>query len=267
MIKTPFKTAISPLIAVNLLIAALVAGCSQPKAQYKPAWLISRSDVERYSLSLLVEPDADVRRMTIERLAETGHADDPKAVEALIRALRGDPSESVRCAAVCALRDVGGPSIAGEFLDVLAAGPSSNSPRAAGPKLRWELVYALRSPQCAGHSDVELHTRIRDRAIEILGSDPDRDVRMEAARLLGHYESRETLASLIKALRQADFGVVYEAGRSLERLTGKELPYEPGPWEQWLASTSDPFADKPAEDEPSKSRHSWWPFGGSSARR
>lgn len=231
------------------ILLSVVTGCHQPKAQYKPGWLVSDADAKRYALSLLVEPDADVRRMTIDRLRESGHADDSEAVVALIRVLRDDPSDGVRCAAVQALRDANAASVTEEFLMVLAASPSSASPRSAGPKLRRELMSALADPGQAGHGNQALHLRVRDQAIERLVSDPDRDVRVEAARLLGHYASRESLAALVLALRQADFGVVYQAGRSLERLTGQRLPYEPVPWEQWLANTNDPFAQKSATAE------------------
>lgn len=78
-------------------------------------------------------------------------------------------------------------------------------------------------------------------AVDLLKNDASRDVRVLAARVLGFCPSIEPLRTLIATLRLRDFGVVHEAERSLMRLTGTAFAYNPRQWEQWLASTDDPF--------------------------
>jgi hypothetical protein len=231
------------------LVLIVAAGCKGPKQRYKPAVLATQSDVARYTRQALEHEDADVRRSSIQQIGKTRHADSPIVVDALAVIARTDTSESVRCVAVRALGKLEDKKAVDTILLLLEDPAEHPTVRPASPDLRWEAIQVLykfaNSEQLDEHASSTAH-RI---AIRSLGTDPARDVRLEAARLLGLFPDSDSVRALIKALWQRDFGVVYESERSLMRLTGKTHDHDPGRWESWLNSTSDPFAERGALDD------------------
>jgi hypothetical protein len=246
------------------LIALLIAtGCSSHKKRYhKPGLLVTEADARRYIRKALEDPDADVRRAAIQQLAKTRHANLPVVVDGLAVAARTDPSESVRCAAVRALAELKNDEAVETVLVLLDDSAGNPTVRPAGAELRWEAMQALHA--YAKDANLDPHSRDKTRIIAVtaLASDPARDVRLEAAKLLGNFATPDTLRALIDGLRQRDFGVVYESERSLMRLTGKTFDRDAARWETWLNTTTRPFADRGSLDdtlEPPTAK-GWWPW-------
>ena len=250
-------------LAIALLATGLLpAGCNRPKQRYKPAALATQSDVSRYVLLALEHDDADVRRSAIQQIARTRHAGLPVALDAFALAARTDPSESVRCAAIRALGEHQGDKTVNTMIVLLTTTEEPSGVRPAGAGVRWEasrvLCNAVRS-DAIGESSRRV---VRAVAVDRLERDASRDVRLTAAKLLGYDPDLVCVRALIGSLRQRDFGVVYEAERSLMRLTGKSHEHDAARWSRWLDATADPFAQRGALDAKldSDSRRGLWPF-------
>jgi HEAT repeat protein len=70
--------------------------------------------------------------------------------------------------------------------------------------------------------------------------DENRDVRIAATDALRHYRNQEVARTLIAQLNERDFGVAWQAHRSLKKITGRDLRYDAS---AWLGLISGP--DKP----------------------
>jgi HEAT repeat protein len=71
--------------------------------------------------------------------------------------------------------------------------------------------------------------------IDALGKDPARDVRLAAAEGLGHQRYAETAEALVQVLKDdQDVALRHVATESLKKITGKDMPAKPEPWEAYL---------------------------------
>jgi len=222
--------------------------CHKPKVRFKPTVLATERDVAGYVNLALEHEDADVRRVSINRIVQTRYRSQPAVVDALDLIARTDASDAVRCAAIRALGESGDPKAVGTMLAILD-NASDATTRNAGGDVRWEAVEVLGRRTESGQAAQEQRAAVRRTALRLLAGDPSRDVRLSAARLLGHDSSMEAVHGLIDALRQRDFGVAYEAEQSLTRLTGQTFDYDSTRWQEWLATANDPF---PGHDEQAK---------------
>jgi HEAT repeat protein len=230
------------------LLIVCGGGCHKPKVQFKPAVLATERDVVGYVNLALEHEDADVRRVSINRIAQTRYRSKPAVVDALDLIARTDGSDAVRCAAIRALGESGDAKATGTMLAILDE-KSDATTRNAGDDVRWEAVEVLGRRAESGEAAQEQRAAVRRTALRLLAGDPSRDVRLSAARLLGSDSSMEAVHGLIDALRQRDFGVAYEAEQSLTRLTGQTFDHDSTRWAEWLASANDPF---PGHDEHTK---------------
>jgi hypothetical protein len=69
----------------------------------------------------------------------------------------------------------------------------------------------------------------------------NRDVRIAAADALKHYRTIEVARALITLLNGRDFGVAWQAHRSLVAITGTDKRYDESAWLQYLSSSEQPF--------------------------
>jgi HEAT repeat protein len=86
----------------------------------------------------------------------------------------------------------------------------------------------------------------------------DTDVRAEAADALGQYAEVRVLDKLIAALDDPQLIVNRTAIRSLKTLTGQELPDDRLAWTKWEQSATAPFAGQRAYVYPVFSREKSW---------
>lgn len=233
---------IGRISAVLCVVLAFGFGCAKQKTVYKPPFLATKGDVKRYALIALDHQDSDVRRSAILQISRTRHAGEPVAIDTLALVARTDGSESVRCAAVRALGRQHGNKCINTMIALLRDTGGQTGIRPAGDQVRWESMKALCECADAGAITPPARATVEDLAVQALASDRFRDVQVSAAHLLGHFPTMDAARALITALRHADFAVVYEAERSLLRLTGTTHDHDPLRWSRWLESTTDPFA-------------------------
>ncbi len=70
--------------------------------------------------------------------------------------------------------------------------------------------------------------------------DEQRDIRIAAAEALQHYKKIEAARALVVLLNERDFGLAWQAQRSLTRLTGKNLGYDDKAWLAYLTGPEKP---------------------------
>ena len=167
----------------------------------------------------------DSRRRGIDKLARWDFAQDGPYVRRYRQIAQDDPDPLVRATALRALnraRDAGARPL---FIAAL---------RDPAPEVRLEAAKALSNlpdPDAAGPlirivSDVERE---------------DRDVRIAAADALRYYKSVEVARALIPRLNERDFGVAWQARRSLRRITGRDLRYDEAAWLAYITGAEKPL--------------------------
>ena len=69
-----------------------------------------------------------------------------------------------------------------------------------------------------------------------------RDVRIACADALREYKQSDVAQSLIRVLSDRDFGVAWQARRSLNLMTANDFRYDQTAWLKYLTGTEKPFA-------------------------
>jgi len=77
--------------------------------------------------------------------------------------------------------------------------------------------------------------------IKVATSDENRDVRVAATDALKYYKSLQVARTLSALLADHDFSVSWQARRSLEYLTGKDLGYDQAKWLGYFSGPTKPF--------------------------
>jgi len=67
------------------------------------------------------------------------------------------------------------------------------------------------------------------------------DVRVACADALRMYRTSEVAQALVRALRDRNFGVAWQARQSLQLMTGKDFRYDTAAWLTYLSGTNKPF--------------------------
>lgn len=158
--------------------------------------------------------DPDLRRRSVILLATADWGGDPAFMRAY-RLLVDDPDSTVRCAALRAL---------GRHGDAQDIPRGVAYLRDANPYVRWEAALMLQ----------RLHG---DQAIapltKAMRDDDDGDVRAACAYALAQYLQPSVFQSLVGALNDDDFAVVWQAEHSLRRLTGENFADDGSAWLAW----------------------------------
>jgi HEAT repeat protein/beta-lactamase regulating signal transducer with metallopeptidase domain len=152
-------------------------------------------------LSVLKDENAAVRLAAVESL---GNLSDPRAVDALVQALKTDTDPRVREAAAEALGNIDSP----RAVPGLIAALGSEKVSAVRAKIAWAL----------GEIDDA-------RAVEALGGavrDPDAEVRRQVVWALGELESPAAVPMLIPALKDADVETRKQAAEALGEIGNKD---------------------------------------------
>lgn len=233
------------LMVVSLWVAV---GCKSARSLQLPAVLATKNDVARYLIEALEEKRPDARRAAIVRVAQTRHAQREAVVETLCTIARTDASPMVRCAAIRALSDHPNPTSTETLAAIAATFDRQSTIRLPDPQVRADALAALCRLARENRLEGETGRMARQAAIDLLRADESREVRIVAARYLGSCPDAESLSALIASLNQRDFGVVYQAERSLNRLTGQTFDHDPLAWDEWRVSQSDPFVAYPTTD-------------------
>ena len=217
-----------------------VAGCAEQKfdatldSAFKKLFKPRRTP-QQYMIIAVSDVDPDVRREAVGRIAESKKHDQEWAIKGFvaIALLENDPQ--ARCVAVRALGRTGDRRAVETCLKILNY--REHPPAEVRPPddlCRWDATASL-----ADLSASSLPEESRSEALETfvgrLRSDPDRHVRIAAARGLQHFAEIEAIRGLIEGLRDEDFAVAHQCEYSLAWLTGTTHDCDPYLWEQWLA--------------------------------
>jgi HEAT repeat protein/beta-lactamase regulating signal transducer with metallopeptidase domain len=189
---------------------ALVAGVAEHTLQevptterQAPGVTQKRDTAVPALLSVLKDENAAVRLAAVESL---GNLSDPRAVDALVQALRTDTDPQVREAAAEALGEIDSP----RAVPGLIAALGSEKVGAVRAKIAWAL----------GEIDDK-----RSGAVEALGAvvrDPDAEVRRQAVWALGELEAATAVPMLIPALKDADTETRKQAAWALGEIQSKD---------------------------------------------
>jgi len=166
-----------------------------------PAMTQKRDTAVPALLSVLTDENATVRLAAVQSL---GNLSDPRAVDALVQALKTDTDPQVREAAAEALGEIDSP----RAVPGLIAALGSEKVGAVRAKIAWAL----------GEIDDK-------RAVEALGAvvrDPDAEVRRQAVWALGELEAATAVPMLVPALKDADTKTRKQAAWALGEIQSKD---------------------------------------------
>ncbi len=218
-----------------------------------------RKTVKDYMLVALESDNADIRREALTKVAKSRAITDDWAIRGLDAIARTDKASQVRCVALRTLSRADDARAVSVSLQVLNHEKHADSVRAPDDDVRWECLLILERNCTHGTVAEKEREAVRDTFIQHVTHSKHRDARVTSARGLRHFLDRPALDALIEALKDRDFGVVYQAERSLAMLTGTTHNHDPDAWKQWLSETADPFADAgmiPETLDPPKK--TWW---------
>ncbi len=237
-----------------LLVMVLLVGCSDAD---KRRWT-SRTAQQNFTAALDAG-HADERRDAVVRIGESRYFTSEEAFAVLDAVARTDPAAQIRCIAIRILGRYGDARPVATMLGILEVEPDAPEALPANEDVRWEAATALEALAAKGLVAGEQVPAVRDLYIGYLRSDPNRNVRIVAARALGRFEDRAVFDPLFKALRSEDFMIADTSERSLIALTGVTHEYDADAWSAWLEKTPDPFTHAgrvPVTTRPAGP--SWW---------
>jgi HEAT repeat protein len=207
---------------------------SAVKKLFKP-----RRTPQQYMIIAVSDADPDLRRSAVAKVAESKKYDQEWAIKGFIAIALLESDPQARCVAVRALGQTGDPRAVETCLKILNY--REHPPAEVRPPddlCRWDATDAL-AELSAGPLPEELRSEVLETFLARLRGDPDRHVRIAAAKGLRHFPEPDALHGLIDGLRDEDFAVVHECENSLAWLTGVTHDCDPYLWEQWLEAHED----------------------------
>jgi hypothetical protein len=245
-------------MALMMLSAVLIGGCKSPLRDQKQPWMMTEEDAGEYVVQALENPSPDARRHAINRLGASRYVHQPSVLKALSLIARTDASQSVRTAALMAMGRASDPIVAETAVDILQACVTGEARPMPDELVRTEAVNNLTELSRKGMLPADVDDRVVSLGVELLQSDRSRNVRLAAAQLLGYCPRKQALFALADALDQRDFGICYEAERSLMRLTGRTFKHDAVAWRRFITSTDNPFAERGKLDDQLEPRERKW---------
>ncbi|MFN0134741.1 MAG: HEAT repeat domain-containing protein [Phycisphaerae bacterium] len=227
-------------VSVALVLLCVLAGCDQGGNR---KILDGNRSPGEYMIIAVTDPDPDVRREAVGRVARSRKADEEWAVDGFITIALLDSDTQARCVAVRGLEEGRDPRSIDALLKLLNHRnykPEEVKPPAA--VLRADASLAL-ARLCESGMIVESQREpLAATFLNRLSSDEDRHVRIASARGLANFPGDETLRGLIAGLRDTDFAVVHRCEESLVRLTGVSHHCVAAEWERWYEENKgEPF--------------------------
>lgn len=226
-------------LAVVALLAA-VTGCDQGGNR---KILDDKHSPGEYMIIAVTDPDPDVRREAVGRVAKSKKVHEDWAVDGFVTIALLDSDTQARCVAVRGLeqgRDARAVATLLKLLNHRNYKPEEVKPPAA--VLRADAALALARLCEAGIVAADQRDSVMSTFLSRLSSDDDRHVRIAAARGLAEFAGDDSLRGLIAGLRDADFAVVHRCEDSLVQLTGVSHQCVAADWERWYEENKgEPF--------------------------
>ena len=245
------------MVAIGTVGLFAMTGCAGKIRDHKPTMLLTSGDVDHYITVAGNDPSADERRGAIHRLGESKHLTDARVIQTLIDVANQDESEPVRSAAMLVLDQSQTPESCDTALSIVQADVDRKLP-ADNASVRSMALKTIRNCIETDRTPAEQLAPSVNLAGQIVENDRSRHVRLEAVRMLGCFPTRQSLDILILALKQRDFGICYEAEKSLHRLTGESYDCNAEDWQHFVSGVADPFANAPADAGAQKSEKRSW---------
>jgi len=214
---------VNRLVMVAVSTILLVAGCG---GHGGPSWKDKLFPPPVGTQLVKVESDkADERREALEAIAaDSGARRLPSVVKVFCIVAKSDKDPLVRSAAVRGLAVMEGEEVAAT-LGAVATHDES-------PYVRMDACRALGN-QKDGAPAAPL--------AEVLCGDRVGDVRVAAAEALRNFKDKGALKPLVAALDDSSLAVSRKAWESLRYMTGQNMPRKADAWNDFLASSQDPF--------------------------
>ena len=239
------------------LVVLLVAlgGCSDASLNALVQKVLQpKRTPQQYMLIAVSEKDPDLRRKAVAKVAESDQLDSEWAIKGLtaIALLEDDPQ--TRCVAIRALGRIDDPRALQTLLKILNYQDyPAGQVRPPDDVCRWDAAGVLADLTLAGRVPPGQRDAVRKTLLRLLARDPDRNVRVAAARGLAAFRDVDVVRALIDGLEDEDFAVCWQCEDSLRKLTGCSNDAEAYAWRVWLEQNADdPFAQadrQPAGDE------------------
>ncbi len=194
---------------------------------------------QQYMLIAVSDADPDLRREAVAKIAESKKYDEEWAIKGFIAIALLESDPQARCVAVRGLGRTGDPRAVETCLKILnyREHPAAEV-RPPDDLCRWDATAAL-AELSAGSPAEKSRAKVLETLLDRLKADPDRHVRMAAARGLRHFSDIDAVRGLINGLRDEDFTVAHRCEQSLAWLTGVTHDCDPYLWEQWLETHQD----------------------------
>lgn len=209
------------LIVVTFLLLPLATGCAFVR---KTSDYFAGKNPGYYARQMEDSASADNRWKGIDQLVDNNFAKHPPYTTRYRQIATGDPDPLVRAVAVRALnraRDAGATEVFVKSLN-----DTSELVRLEGAKALVNLPDPAAVPGL-----LKLVNKL----------DEPRDVRIASAEALKHYKQLDVARALTSRLNERDFGVAWQARRSLRRMTQNDYAYNEGAWLQYFTGPDKPF--------------------------
>jgi hypothetical protein len=219
------------IIITGLAFASIMVGCEERKMEFT----LTKRTPQQATIVALNSKNADERYHALVDLEKSKALKANWAVKAMTVLVRSDPSSSVRALAVHNLARVDDI----RSWPVLVEAMTDDADR-----VRFEAAWGLSESHLVFNEETRgILADAEKTLIRAVSSDTSVDVRLNSAKALGQFKTRNVLTCLITALKDPDYAVRYEAEHSLIRLTGRTFGGENKKWLNWLNETKDPFVD------------------------
>ena len=251
-VRRPFCP--GPILGCAVL---LIAGCSQ-QADKAFKKIVYRPTPQRAVLYALQDASPDARREYLRGLINRKELRQDWAIKALDVIARTDADPQVRCVAIQGLGQSGRPEAVDTALAILNPKTTTRPVRTGEDDVRLDCLNLMLAYLQAGRFPAEKMDAARQVMLKAAADDQNPQARMAALRGLRYFPEPEVLKLLVNTLREANFGLRFEAEMSLRCLTGHVGDFEAGSWEKWLAASQDPFAGRNAYAAMQRSRDTFW---------
>jgi hypothetical protein len=210
--------------------------------------MVKRTPQQR-AIEALQTDNPDERRKLLRKVLQDDQATSEWAVKIFSSVAKIDTDPQVRCMAIKGLRRSADERAAEPLLMILNHKEYPNKVVPPPAPVRWDATEVIAHMAEFDEIPDEHRDWARRTLIRLVTDDPERHVRIYAAKGLGNFPNRSVLTALIRALDDRDFHVQYSAENSLERLTGQRHKRDPDLWREWAEKTEDPFV-RPEEIDP-----------------
>ena len=212
-------------VALAMTALVLAGGCGGQSAdQRMKQWLSPTPTVVQ--VGRLRSEQADERREAAQAVAADRVArQDPSVVKIFCLLAQSDEDPMVRAAAARGLADMESEEVVPALRHAAASDGS--------PYVRGDAVASLgrqAKPECVPP------------LVRAVQGDSSAEVRTAAAAALCRFKDTAAAKALVAALDDFSLGVALKAWESLRYMTGQNLPRQVQPWNDFLASTREPFA-------------------------